>query len=183
MTRLTIFSDDNPEDFQRIEDFNDISMALNEIGVLIEQWNAGEILAKDASQEEVMAAYDEQIQQLNQQYGFTTIDVIGLNPDHPQKEAMREKFLSEHTHDDFEIRFFVEGSGIFYLHMKDKVYATLCEQGDLISVPADTTHWFDMGTAPYFKCIRFFTTDEGWVGNFTGSDIAASFPDYDALTS
>jgi 1,2-dihydroxy-3-keto-5-methylthiopentene dioxygenase len=92
---------------------------------------------------------------------------------------MRQKFLSEHTHADFEVRFFVEGSGLFYLHVGDKVYTLLCEKGDLISVPANTTHWFDMGTKPYFKCIRFFTTPEGWVGNFTGSEIAKQFPDFD----
>jgi 1,2-dihydroxy-3-keto-5-methylthiopentene dioxygenase len=92
---------------------------------------------------------------------------------------MRLKFLNEHTHDDFEVRFFVDGSGLFYLHIDDKVYMVLCEQGDLISVPARTTHWFDMGVRPDFRCIRFFTVPEGWVGNFTGSDIANRFPDYD----
>jgi cupin superfamily acireductone dioxygenase involved in methionine salvage len=28
------------------------------------------------------------------------------------------------------------------------VYAVLCKAGDLLSVPANTTHWFDMGTRP-----------------------------------
>jgi len=57
----------------------------------------------------------------------------------------------------------------------------LCEPGDLISVPAHTTHWFDMGARPDFKCIRFFTTPDGWVGRFTGSDIATRFPDFDRI--
>ena len=65
---------------------------------------------------------------------------------------------------DFELRFFVDGRGLFYLHLGDKVYCVLCEQGDLISVPANTTHWFDMGANPRFKCIRFFTTPDGWQG-------------------
>jgi len=77
------------------------------------------------------------------------------------------------------VRFFVEGSGLFYLHAGDKVYTVLCGKGDLISIPANTTHWFDMGTNPYFKAIRFFTTPDGWVGNFTGSEIAKKFPDFD----
>jgi len=37
-----------------------------------------------------------------------------------------------------------------------------------------------MGSTPSFRAIRFFTTPEGWQGDFTGSDIAAHFPDYDA---
>jgi 1,2-dihydroxy-3-keto-5-methylthiopentene dioxygenase len=92
---------------------------------------------------------------------------------------LRSKFLSEHTHSDFEIRFFVDGQGLFYLHVEQKVYVVLCEKGDLISVPANTTHWFDMGTRPFFKAIRFFTTPDGWEGHFTGSDIASRLPDFD----
>jgi 1,2-dihydroxy-3-keto-5-methylthiopentene dioxygenase len=59
----------------------------------------------------------------------------------------------------------------------------LCEKGDLISVPANTTHWFDMGKDPDFKCIRLFTTEDGWVGDFTGSEIARQFPDMDAFVA
>jgi 1,2-dihydroxy-3-keto-5-methylthiopentene dioxygenase len=183
MTQLTIYPDNQPEQGVKITDFSEIASALSSINVLLEKWEAGQPLAKDASSEDVMKAYDHAIKQLNEKYNFKTIDVMGLNPDHPDKDAMRQKFLAEHTHADFEIRFFIEGSGIFYLHVDGKVYATLCEKGDLISVPANTTHWFDMGTDPYFKCIRFFTTDEGWVGNFTGSEIAKDFPDFNTLTA
>ncbi len=183
MTQLTIYPDDQPEQGQKITNYSDIASALANIGVLLEKWETGQALAKEASSEEVMQAYDEAIKKLNEKYNFKTIDVISLNPDHPDIAVMRQKFLAEHTHADFEVRFFVEGSGIFYLHVDGKVYATLCEKGDLISVPANTTHWFDMGTAPYLKCIRFFTTDEGWVGNFTGSEIARNFPDFDTLTA
>jgi enolase-phosphatase E1 len=102
--------------------------------------------------------------------------VVSLKPDHPDREALRAKFLNEHTHSDYEVRFFVDGQGLFYIHKAGRVYATLCERGDLISVPADTPHWFDMGPRPDFKCIRLFTTPEGWVARFTESDIAGRFP-------
>jgi 1,2-dihydroxy-3-keto-5-methylthiopentene dioxygenase len=88
-------------------------------------------------------------------------------------------FITEHFHRDFEVRFFVDGRGLFYLHIGDKVYCVLCKKNDLISVPANTSHWFDMGSAPDFKAIRLFTTDEGWVAEFTGSDISGKFPDFD----
>ena len=178
MTTLTIFSD-NGTSGEVLTDYPVIAKVLNEIGVEFERWEASQPLSKDATQDEVLSAYKSSIDELNEKYGFKSVDVVGLNPDHPDKAAMRQKFLSEHTHADFEVRFFVEGSGLFYLHVSDKVYTLLCEKGDLISVPANTTHWFDMGTKPYFKCIRFFTTPEGWVGDFTGSEIAKQFPDFD----
>jgi 1,2-dihydroxy-3-keto-5-methylthiopentene dioxygenase len=48
--------------------------------------------------------------------------MISVRPDHPDKVALRNKFLAEHTHDDFEARFFVDGHGLFYVHPDDKVY-------------------------------------------------------------
>jgi 1,2-dihydroxy-3-keto-5-methylthiopentene dioxygenase len=180
MSMLRIY-DEQARELERHTRHADIAARLREIGVAFERWEANRPLTPTATQEEVLAAYQAQVARLNADYGFTTVDVVSLRPDHPDRAAMRGKFLNEHTHDDFEVRFFVEGKGIFYLHAVDKVHAILCEQGDLISVPAGTRHWFDMGTAPDFKCIRFFTKPEGWVGNFTGSDIAQRFPTFDNL--
>jgi 1,2-dihydroxy-3-keto-5-methylthiopentene dioxygenase len=33
-----------------------------------------------------------------------------------------------------------------------------------------------MGPNPYFIAIRLFTNPAGWVANYTGSEIATSFP-------
>ncbi len=160
-----------------------IADKLAELGVRFERWQASVPLTADADQEEVLAAYAEDVQRLTDEYGFQSVDVVSLGPAHPQKAEMRQKFLAEHTHGDFEVRFFVDGKGLFYLHVGDKVYLVLCEQGDLISVPANTTHWFDMGEDPDFKCIRLFVIPEGWVGEFTGSDIANRFPSFDEFVA
>lgn len=183
MSRLAIINDDHSGTPQVMEDGAAIAAALQPIGVQFERWQANAVLADDADQESVLAAYADDVERLKQQYGFQSADVVSLKPDHPQREAFRNKFLSEHTHADFEVRFFVDGSGLFYLHVGGKVYLLLCEKGDLISVPANTTHWFDMGSAPFFKCIRLFTTPEGWVAQFTGSDIAQGFPDFDSFVA
>ena len=96
---------------------------------------------------------------------------------------MRLKFIEEHTHDDDEVRYFTEGSGAFYLHLGDGVYQVVCEAGDLISVPAHTKHWFDMGPVPHFTAIRLFKSPEGWVGKFTGDPIASQVPRLDGVAA
>ena len=179
MTTLTIYPHSGTGQAQVVKDFPGIAKTLQGIGVEMEKWEANQPLGKNATQDEVLAAYKSSIDKLNNKYGFKSMDVVSLNPDHPDKATMRQKFLAEHTHADFEVRFFVEGRGLFYLHVGDKVYTVLCEKGDLISVPASTTRWFDMGTMPHFKCIRFFTAPDGWVGNYTGNDIVKKFPDFD----
>ena len=108
--------------------------------------------------------------------GYSTVDAIRMTPDHPDREPLRGKFLAEHTHAEDEVRFFVEGRGLFCLHIGEEVLQLLCERNDWITVPAGTPHWFDMGPHPRFSAIRFFNNPEGWVASFTGDPIAERFP-------
>ncbi|MGH8457320.1 MAG: 1,2-dihydroxy-3-keto-5-methylthiopentene dioxygenase, partial [Stenotrophobium sp.] len=164
MSELKIYADSHPEKPEQVlTRYEDIRDALAGIGVEFERWEASKRLGAQATQDEIIAAYREPIDRLMKAHGFKSVDVISLTEDHPQKDAMRDKFLHEHTHDDFEVRFFVEGEGVFYIRKNGKVYATLCQRNDLLSVPARTTHWFDMGPQPRIKAIRLFTTPEGWV--------------------
>ncbi len=179
MSRLRVYPEDRPDSPETIEDPQSIADALSEIGVRFERWSATAELGPDATQDDVIAAYQGDVDRLIAESGFRSVDVISLTPDHPQKEALRGKFLEEHTHAEFEIRFFVDGAGQFNLHKNGKVFEVLCERGDLISVPDGTPHWFDMGPNPSFKAIRFFTNPEGWVARFTGSDIAGRFPRFE----
>ncbi len=162
-------------------DYEKISQRLASIGIRFERWEAKVELPWSAGQEEVLEAYKEDVERIVKEFGFKSIDVVSLTPEHPKKEELRNMFLSEHTHSDFEVRFFVDGCGTFYLHPGDKVYVVLCEKGDFISVPANTKHWFDMGTEPFFKAIRFFSIPDGWVANFTGSDISKKIPSHDQI--
>lgn len=180
MSRLRIFAENNPTQPELTSGQHDaIARELGKIGVRFEQWEASQPVAPGATSEEVFAAYSADIDRLVAENGFKSVDVVSIAPDHPQREAMRGKFLEEHFHKEDEVRFFVAGSGLFTLHVGEKVYEILCEQGDLIGVPDSTTHWFDMGPEPFFVAIRFFTEPDGWVGHFTGNDIAQRFPRYE----
>lgn len=179
MSALTIYPEDQPQTGQTLLDFESIAEQLQAIGVQFERWDPATEFLSEAPVQSVTDAYQKDIDRLMKQYGFQSCDVISLSPDHPQRQALRQKFLAEHTHNDFEVRFFVEGRGLFYLHVADKVYIVLCEQGDLISVPAHIKHWFDMGENPDFKCIRLFTTEEGWIADYTGDAIAERFPTFE----
>ena len=89
--------------------------------------------------------YAAEVQKLKQDSGFQSADVIQLHPNHEMREELRGKFLDEHVHSDDEIRFFVDGCGLFYMHFEEEVISVMCKRGDLIGVPAQTKHWFDMG--------------------------------------
>ncbi|NPB06084.1 MAG: cupin domain-containing protein [Aquificae bacterium] len=180
MSLLRIY-DEKGRLLKELTDPEEIAKELEKLGVLFERWQANRPLSKDATDEEVIKAYEDEIKRLIERYGFKSYDVVSLTPDHPKKKELREKFIKEHTHSDFEVRYFVEGDGVFYLHPDDKVYVLHCTAGDLISVPPNTKHWFDMGENPSFRCIRLFTTPEGWKAEFTGSGIEERFPKYEEI--
>lgn len=177
MSRLRVYDDTTPNAaLAEHHDHPSIARELGAVGIRFEQWQASQPIAPGASQEEVIAAYRSDIDRLMASEGYQAVDVISLQPDHPDRAALRQKFLDEHTHSEDEVRFFVAGAGQFTLHIGGKVYEVLCEQGDLIGVPDGTPHWFDMSESPCFVAIRLFTNKEGWVANFTGTDIAGRFP-------
>jgi 1,2-dihydroxy-3-keto-5-methylthiopentene dioxygenase len=171
MTHLIIYPDNPPltPEFDS-SDVAAITDALRRIGVRFERRHATRPLSPEANDQEVLEVYAPDIERLRRER---------CRPDHPQKTQMRTKFLQEHTHDDDEVRLFVEGSAMFYMRVDGKVYMTQCERNDLISVAAGTRHWFDMGAAPNFTAIRLFTRPDGWVARFTGDPIAARFPAFE----
>jgi 1,2-dihydroxy-3-keto-5-methylthiopentene dioxygenase len=177
MSRLRIYEDhDGGRALAEHADYPGMRDALARIGVGYERWDASAPIVPGDPPEKVIAAYRADIDRLMAEHGYQSVDVISLSPEHPDKVALRKKFLEEHTHSEDEVRFFVAGSGMFTLHVEGKVYEVLCEQGDLIRVPDGTRHWFDMGPNPSFVAIRIFTNTEGWVANFTGDVIASRFP-------
>ncbi|MFM8240893.1 MAG: 1,2-dihydroxy-3-keto-5-methylthiopentene dioxygenase, partial [Actinomycetota bacterium] len=162
MTLLTVWHDDQPDSaILRTDDRTVIAEQLAPLGVVYEHVPAGDRLPDGASQDDILEAHRPLVDRLIAEHGYRLVDVAQLHPADSDEwrataAAARTKFLNEHTHDEEEIRYFVAGSGVFYLHIGGKVHAMLCTPGDLLSVPELTTHWFDMGTAPDFTAIRFF---------------------------
>lgn len=182
MSTLYIYSDKDAHQADVVtQDQAEISAKLKKKGVRFEQWYAEFAINCDSTSESILEAYAEPIKQLQAEGGYQAVDVINMTPDHPDKNVLRNKFLDEHRHSEDEVRFFVKGDGLFYLHLDDGVYAVQCCKNDLVSVPANTKHWFDMGDSPNFTAIRLFTNPDGWVANYTGEKIADEFPRYEAL--
>ena len=152
-----------------------IAEALAASGIGFERWPARVQLSANAEPPEILAAYAAEIARVQANGTYPIVDAIRMTPEHPERQVLRQKFLAEHTHSEDEVRFFVEGCGLFCLHIGEEVVQVLCEAGDLISVPAGTRHWFDMRSTPQFTAIRFFDNPNGWVAQFTGDPIAEEY--------
>lgn len=176
-SRLALFAEDDPAHcLQLYQDPLQIKALLNPFGIGFEQWPfTTEPEIRNLSPAQILAQYQQVVTYLMQQEGYQAVDVVSLTPNHPDKAALRAKFLQEHTHNEDEVRFFVAGCGLFSIHVAAQVYELTCYAGDLIRLPAHTRHWFDMGEQPDFIAIRWFNNPAGWVAHYTGSTIAAGF--------
>ena len=183
MTQLTIHHDAAQTPPLSTSDLPLIIEELAARGITLERWPARADLAEGAEQDEILAAYAAEIARVQAGGRYATVDAIRMTPDHPDRQALRQRFLAEHTHSEDEVRFFVEGRGLFCLHLGGEGLQLLCERNDWIAVPAGTRHWFDMGPQPRFCALRFFDDPAGWVAEFTGDPIADRYPRLDALPS
>jgi 1,2-dihydroxy-3-keto-5-methylthiopentene dioxygenase len=173
MSQLIIFDDLRPEHpVISTQNPEAITRELAAIGVQFERWESPIAVRPEV----ILNAYKPYLDGLMGDIGAGSADVIKLTPDNPAAPALREKFLAEHIHTEDEIRFFVHGGGHFVLHINGRVYDAFCEAGDLISVPANTRHWFDAGEKPLFTALRVFTETSGWVPHYTGDAISQRFP-------
>ena len=160
-----------------ISDSQAIRAWLKDRGVVYDQWEAAVKFGPEANQETILAAYAHVLRPYMEAHGYQVADVINISPETPNLEAIRTKFLSEHTHTEDEVRFFVEGKGYFWFNLDgdEPIFAVLCEAGDLLSVPAGARHWFDMGACPNVKVIRIFIDQAGWVPHYTESGIDKAY--------
>lgn len=160
-----------PEMDKTIESYDDVKAYLAEIGIGFEVWMPAHELGEGAENQEVLEAFAHEIETLKSQGGYVTADVIDLYPDTPNLDTMLAKFSKEHWHDEDEVRFIVEGNGVFHIRPQDgsPVVALYVEKGDLARVPAGTWHWFDLRKDKRIRAIRLFQDPSGWTPHYTES--------------
>lgn len=165
-----------PEENRKITEKDAITEYLAGISIDYEIWEPSQPIGPDATGEETLKAYSAEIDKLKARGGYVTADVINVNPQTPGLDAMLARFSREHWHDEDEVRFIIQGRGIFHIHPKDSpVVAIEVEAGDLIRVPRGTWHWFDLCSDRQIRAIRLFQDPSGWTPLYTDSGVDARF--------
>ncbi len=165
-----------PDENRTITEAGAVRDYLAGIGIDYERWEASRPVSPGAPQEEILAAYSAEIDRLKARGGYVTADVIDVNAQTPNLEAMLKKFSSEHWHDEDEVRFIIEGRGLFHIHpQQGAVVAIEVEAGDLIRVPRGTWHWFDLCADRRIRAIRLFQDASGWTPRYTQSGVDRNY--------
>ncbi|GFE70975.1 acireductone dioxygenase [Chroococcus sp. FPU101] len=166
------------EDGTTYTNLEDISRTLAPLNVALNYWTVGDnretrdLLDKaalsDEEKEAVLQALDGYFEEMKQKEGYQARDLIVLHPNIPNLDAMLSKFERCHTHADDEVRYIVDGEGVFGFVLPDKTQVELTIQPEeYINVPANTEHWFHLTEQKRIKAVRYFITTEGWIPEYT----------------
>jgi 1,2-dihydroxy-3-keto-5-methylthiopentene dioxygenase len=159
-----------PTEKRTLTQLQEIREYLAGIGITYQKWEPAHKIADGAPAAEVLAAYAREIERLKAEGGYRTADVIDVMPTTPGLEAMLNRFNSEHWHDEDEVRFIIEGRGLFHIHPREgNVISITVEAGDLLRVPRGTWHWFDLCQEKRIRAIRLFQDTAGWTPHYTAS--------------
>ena len=160
-----------PAEDTTLTDARDVAAFLEARGIEYQGWMPNRELAPDASAADVLAAYAEQVEALKARGGYVTADVIDVTADTPNLDMMLAKFNREHWHDEDEVRFIIDGRGLFHINAGRSVFVLEVGKGDLIRVPRGTHHWFDLCAEKRIRAIRLFQDPSGWTPHYTESGI------------
>ena len=165
------------ESMQRITDMERVAAILAPLGVGVREIpvmaaGAAALLAQaqlDAdAQAALLAALDDVFQRLQREKGYQERDLVVLYPGHPQLPELDARFRRIHTHEDEEVRYIVDGEGVFGFILEDGAQVELTVQaGDYIHIPADVEHWFRLNDAQRIKAVRYFSARGGWTPHYT----------------
>ena len=151
-----------------------VADALGRAGVTYERWGTERLPANlshrnlsEAEKQAVLQAFAPDIQRVSQARGYKTADVVTLYPDTPNLDVMLAKFDKKHLHTDDEVRFVVQGRGVFTLFpTAGGIIDAELHPGDFITVPKDYKHHFVLCVDRQITAIRLFTDAAGWVAHY-----------------
>ena len=112
-------------------------------------------------------AYQPMLDALGAERGYVAQDVVELQPSTPDLDAICDKFADEHLHTDDEVRYVLEGEGIFDIRSADDRWMrVVVEPGDLLVVPAHRYHRFLLTERKHIRCVRLFKDSSGWAPQY-----------------
>jgi 1,2-dihydroxy-3-keto-5-methylthiopentene dioxygenase len=165
-----------PDQNRTLENADEIREFLKPFGVWYEKWEVQGRLPENPTNEQILETYAPEIDRLKKAGNFVTADVINVNRETPNLDAMLAKFDKEHTHSEDEVRFTVSGRGVFHLHPENgPVFAVTVESGDLINVPCGMKHWFNLCDDRHIRCIRLFQDVNGWTPHYVDSGVHVGY--------
>jgi 1,2-dihydroxy-3-keto-5-methylthiopentene dioxygenase len=154
-----------------LTDEAEIKEFLGRHGIQFERWNIPASIQAlcanptldDVQKAAVLEAFRPQLDNLSENHGYISSDMVCLHPELPGLDDALANFDLEHFHTDDEVRFIVDGSGVFgFVSESGRRFLIEVHAGDYVVIPANAWHWFYLLENKTIKALRIFKDMSGW---------------------
>ncbi|MGM3305614.1 acireductone dioxygenase [Anabaena sp. WFMT] len=164
-------------------DLNRIIDELAPLGITIRHYDPGtsllfpHLLDQDVVTESekryVVGLHNSVFEFLQQENDYLWCDLLSVHPGSPNLETLIATYGRYHTHTAAEAVYLLAGEMIYGFVKPDGSQVKLLIQAqDYIHIPSEVEHWSSPSALLHFKVIRYFTTVEGWMPNYTGTHLS-----------
>ncbi|QSJ14611.1 acireductone dioxygenase [Nostoc sp. UHCC 0702] len=166
-------------------DLGEIARELAPVGVYVKHYDPGtSLLFPDLLEQDVLTDSEKRyivelhngvFEFLQQENGSLWCDLLNVHPGSPNLQMLIDGYSRYHTHSASEPLYILAGEMIFGFVRPDGSQVQLLVQSqDYIYIPAGIEHWCSPTASLYFKAVRYFTTADGWIANYTGTPLSDS---------
>ena len=164
-------------------DLSEIVRELSPLGVHLKHYEPGtsllfENLLKqdvltDLEKEYIVESHNSVFEFLQRENAALWCDLLNVHPGIPNLQMLIHTYSRYHTHTASEPLYVLAGEMIFgFVKPDGSRLQLLVQPQDYISIPVGVEHWCSLSASLNFKAVRYFTSVEGWVPNYTGTQLS-----------
>ncbi|MBK1989123.1 acireductone dioxygenase [Sphaerospermopsis aphanizomenoides BCCUSP55] len=161
-------------------DLSEIVVALEPLNIKLRNYEPGtsllfpELLEQETVTESekryIVGLHNSVFEFLQQENGYHWSDLLHIHPGSPNLETWIATYGRYHTHNAAEAIYLLAGEMIYSFVQPDgSQVQLLLQHQDYLYIPSGVEHWSSPAASLHFKVIRYFTTVEGWMPNYTGT--------------
>ncbi|AFY33806.1 acireductone dioxygenase [Calothrix sp. PCC 7507] len=166
-------------------DLGEIVRELDTLGIYFKHYDPGtsllftDILEQDiltdSEKRYILELHNSVFEFLQQENGYLWYDLLSIHPGSPNLHTAIATYSRYHTHTAAEPLYVLAGEIIFGFVRADGTQIQLLVQAqDYLLIPPGVEHWCSPSASLYFKGVRYFTTAEGWLPTYTGTQLSDS---------
>ncbi|MCL6564021.1 MAG: cupin domain-containing protein [Firmicutes bacterium] len=153
----------------------DVIDYLTQHGVYYEHWDLDHLPTRlrtgwDLSGPERIATIEslaDRLGRVAESFGYISYDLVILAPEvTPDLDQALETYRKPHHHSEDEVRLVIDGEVAYTMTANGATFTVVLEPGDLISIPAGVSHFFELTQGQRLKAVRLFQSQAGWVAQF-----------------
>ncbi|HYW19716.1 MAG TPA: acireductone dioxygenase [Nodularia sp. (in: cyanobacteria)] len=166
-------------------DFDEIVRELAPLGIHLKHYDPGTSLLfphlleqdvlTDSEKQHITEQHNGAFEFIQQENGYLWSDLLHLHPGLPNLQNLIATYSRYHHHTAPEALFLLAGEMIFgFVKPNGDQVQLLIQSQDYIHICEGVEHWCSPTALLHFKAVRYFTSVEGWVPNYTGTQLTDS---------